>query len=339
MRILVIQLRRIGDILLTTPVLSYLKAAVPGATVDFLCDPMGKTILETNPNVDDLIIHDKKHRLREFRMIRARRYDAVLDFLNNPISTYITAFSGARWRVAYRTGPRAVLYNVTPAVPVEPEYVPLRKIRLARAWLNAAGLPSPSPSADASRPKLYLADADRNFARDWMSAERLNRGGYAVLAPAHRHGIRAWRPEGYRAVALDLKRRGFQPYLAWGPGEEGVMAEVRRGHEDDIRLLPPTSLRQMAAIFELAAVVVTNDSGAMHLAVSVGTPTVTIYGPTRPVDWNPSLAGVGPSDRALSASGVSCLGCHLLKCPVGHICMKELSDETVIAACASLLRH
>ena len=82
---------------------------------------------------------------------------------------------------------------------------------------------------------------------------------------------------------------------------------------------------------------VTNDSGAMHLAVAAGAPTVTIYGPTRPIDWNPSLAGAGPRDRAITANGVSCLGCHLLTCPVGHICMTKLDEARVIAACETVL--
>jgi len=335
MRILVLQLRRIGDILLTTPVLSYLKSAVPGAEVDFLAEPMGKTVLETHPKLDGLLIYDRAHPVRQISIVRRRRYDVVIDFMNNPRSSYLTALSGARWKVGFNTGARSALYNVAPPVPTEPEYVPMRKLRLARAWLQAAGLPAPEP--ESIRPELFLADADKAFAAEWIRKEGLASGSYAVLAPAHRHPIRAWRAEGFRAVALALKQKGIRPFLAWGPGEEGVMQAVRAGHDTEIGLLPLTTLRQMAAIFAKARLVVTNDSGAMHLAVAAGSPTVTIYGPTRPVDWNPSMAGAGPRDRAINAQGVPCLGCHLLTCPVGHICMTELPEARVIAACESVI--
>lgn len=336
MRILILQLRRVGDILLTTPVISYLKDAVPGCRVDFLAEPMGRTILETHPGLDEFHVYDRAHPLQQIRAVRARRYDAVLDFMNNPRSSYLTALSGARWKVGFATGPRSVLYNVAPRVPSEPEYVPKRKLRLVRAWLTAAGLPAPEPRS--VRPELFLAPADQGFADEWRRQEGLSQGRYAILAPAHRHPIRAWRPDGFQAVALALAEKGLKPYLAWGPGEEPVMDAVRRGHESSIGLLPMTSLRQMAAIFSSAAVVVTNDSGAMHLAASVKAPTVTIYGPTRPVDWNPALAGAGPKDRWLTADGVTCLGCHRASCPVGHICMTKLSDARVVAACEEVLR-
>lgn len=337
MRILIIQLRRIGDILLTTPVVSYLKQALPGATVDFLCEPMGRTILETHPHIDRLHVYDRAHPLREILRIRGERYDAVLDFMNNPRTSHLTAFSGARWRVGFRAGPRRVFYNIAVPVPKAPEYVPVRKLRLARYWLEKAELASPAPAS--LRPELFLAADDERFAAEWADGATGGRP-FVVVAPAHRHPIRAWRADGFRAVALHLARsRGMKVFLAWGPGEEGVMNQVRSGVEDELPLLPLTSLRQMAAIFKRSSLVVTNDSGAMHLAVAVGAPTVTAYGPTRPVDWNPSLAGAGPRDMPLTAEGVDCLGCHLIKCPIGHVCMKRLPEERVIAACENILKE
>jgi ADP-heptose:LPS heptosyltransferase len=117
------------------------------------------------------------------------------------------------------------------------------------------------------------------------------------------------------------------------------MADVRKGEEAAIGMLPLTSMREMAAIFKNAALVVTNDSGVMHTAVAIGAPTVTIYGPTRPIDWNPSLAGVGPLDVALNAAELDCLGCHLEKCPIGHLCMVKLGEDRVLAACEKILNE
>ena len=148
MRILIVQLRRVGDILLTTPVAPYLRQAIPGASVDFLCEPMGKTVLETNPHLSNVLIYDRKHALREIARVRSRKYDAVLDFLNNPRSAHLTAASGARWRVGFKNGFwGSVCYNVAAPVPKEPEYVPSRKLRLVRFWLETAGIPAPAPAS------------------------------------------------------------------------------------------------------------------------------------------------------------------------------------------------
>jgi ADP-heptose:LPS heptosyltransferase len=204
--------------------------------------------------------------------------------------------------------------------------------------MSKAGL---VPTKEVSfRPALFLSPEENRFADTWMKTENVESKGYAVLAPAHRHPIRAWRKEGFRAVALRLRREWGKPvYLAWGPGEEEWMKDVRGEFSSEIKLLPLTSLREMAAIFQNAAVVVTNDSGAMHTTVGVGTPTVTVYGPTRPIDWNPSLSGEACLDKALNAPEVPCLGCHLDQCPVGHICMTHMEETRVFDAALQILKE
>ncbi len=338
MKILVIQLRRIGDILLTTPVLAYLKQALPGCTVHFLCEPMGTSVLETNPNIDKLFIYDRSSAVRMIRTVRAERYDAVLDFMNNPRTSYLTFLSGARQRIGWRHGFRRVFYNIAVPIPEDPEYVPARKLRLTKRWLELSGKEAPAPHV--VRPQLFVGPHDIAIADRWMRDESLTPGDFIIVAPAHRHPIRSWKKEGYRNVALALRKRsGKKIYLAWGPGEEGWMRDVRQGEESNIGMLPLTSMREMAAIFKNAALVLTNDSGVMHTAISVAAPTVTIYGPTRPIDWNPSLAGVGPLDVALNAQELDCLGCHLAKCPIGHMCMEKLGEDRVLAACEKILNE
>ncbi len=338
MKILVIQLRRVGDILLTTPVLSFLKKAIPNATIDFLSEAGGASVLETNPQLDNLLIYKKGKSWSEIKMVRSKQYDVVLDFMNNPRSALLTGLSGARWRVGFRHSVRSIFYNICLPVPADPEYVPQRKLRLVRYWLEKAQVPI--PVGVSGRPQLYFSRDDEDFATSWFEQEKIRKGNFMVIAPVHRHPIRSWRWEGFRDVGLKLVQdKKLKVYLAWGPGEEELISQVRKGVEDKLGMLPPTSLRQMGAIFKKARLVLTNDSGAMHLAVATGTPTVTIYGPTRPIDWNPSLSQEGSTqDIVLTASGVPCLGCHLLKCPIGHLCMKQLSEEEIFKACSQILK-
>lgn len=338
MKILIVQLRRVGDILLTTPVVNYLKTAIPDAQIDFLCEPMGRAVLETHPGLRRLLIYDKKRPLKEILQIRKQGYDVVLDFLNNPRTRLLTFLSGAQWRVGYENGLRSVFYNIRARGLPVPEYVPLRKIRMVRAWLTKAGLASPEPRS--FRPELNLSKEDETFAASWAAQQGVEKEPFFVAVPAHRHPVRAWRADGFREICERLCReRGWRGFVAWGPGEEKIAAQVRSGIEDKVALLPPTNLRQMAAILKRGRLVVTNDSGAMHLSVAVGTRTVTIYGPTRPVDWNPSLAGDTGGDIAIAADGVDCLGCQLNECPVGHLCMERLDSKRVYEACERALKE
>jgi len=338
MRILVIQLRQIGDVLLTTPVLPFLKKALPDSSVEFLTEQAGAAVLETNPHLNRVLIYDKSHAFRELKRLRAEKYDVVIDFMNNPTSRYITLATGARWRASFMTLTSPIFFNVCFPTPEVPDYVPIRKLKLVKFLLEKMGLPT--PAMDQIRPELPLTGDDEAFADEWLDKEGLTPGKFALLLPAHRRPIRQWRADGFKEVGDRLvKELALKVVVACGPGEDALLEPVLQGREPIFKKITFTALRQAAAVMKKAALVVCNDSGLMHLAVSVGTPTVTIYGPSRPIDWNPSLheKRAKPNDIPLQAKGVSCLGCHLLDCPVGHICMTRLSSDDVYQACRLLV--
>lgn len=334
MKILLIQLRRIGDIIMTTPAVRLLRQSFPQATIDYLTEPMGKAILDGNPHLDEVLIYDRKHGLRQILEARKRRYDAVVDFMGNPRTALLTGLSRAEKKVGFRHSGRTLYYNLRVPIPKEPEYVASRKMKLAEALMAAAE--GAHPESPSPVPEVFLTRDDQAFADTWMREERLGQTPFVVMAPVHRHAVRQWRGEGFRHVALQLvHKKNLRVYLAWGPSEKEIVEKIREGHEEAIGLLPSTRFREMGAIIKKAKFVVTNDSGAMHLSVSMGTPTVTIYGPTRPIDWNPSLSGGNNQEKhtAVTAPDVACLGCHYGACPVGHLCMKHLSADHVLAAC------
>jgi ADP-heptose:LPS heptosyltransferase len=335
MRILVVQLRRLGDILLSSPAVEFLKINFPDSQIDFLTEPSGAFMLKNNPNISETIVYDKAHPINEIVKIRQKKYDVIYDFMNNPRTSHLTFLSGAKDRVAFRSRGRGFFYNVSIPTPMKPEYVPLRKIRLVKSWMELNRI---KISQEVSlRPKIYLDDDDHQFASQWMKHENLDNKSFVVLAPVHRHKIRQWRLDGFKNIAKELSLK-IKVYLAWGPGEKSEVESIVSGTDGQVKLLPDTSMRQMAAVFSHAKFLLTNDSGAMHLSVAVGTPTVTIYGPTRPIDWNPSLTGENEFlDRFLTEPSVACLGCHLLRCDVGHLCMNRLSESNVLKVCNTFI--
>ncbi|HOX22468.1 MAG TPA: glycosyltransferase family 9 protein, partial [Elusimicrobiales bacterium] len=129
-KILVIQLRRIGDALLATPAVRLLKRVYPSATVDFLAEPQAADALAGNPHINEVILYDKKHPLKALWNIRNRGYDIVIDYMGNPRSGLITFLSGA----PVKAGPGNVFwtcaYNKIMSLGEPPVYSSAEKIRM-----------------------------------------------------------------------------------------------------------------------------------------------------------------------------------------------------------------
>lgn len=122
------------------PAIKQLRDALPKATIDFLVEPASFPIVEKNPHLNTVLVYDKKTHFSELRRIRSRGYDAVLDFMSNPRTTAIALTSGAKWRAAFKVGPRSLLYNVRVAGLAVPEYVPKRRVRLVQEFLSKIGV-------------------------------------------------------------------------------------------------------------------------------------------------------------------------------------------------------
>ena len=130
-----------------------------------------------------------------------------------------------------------------------------------------------------------------------------------------------------------IERYGASIVLPWGPGQMPDI-EVVRSHMKHQPFIPPaTTLPQLAALLKKCSVVISNDSGPMHLAAAVGTPVLGIFGPTSPTLQGP----YGPGHVTVRKEGLVCLGCNLTSCPIGHPCMVELPVASVLEAVHNLL--
>jgi ADP-heptose:LPS heptosyltransferase len=121
--------------------------------------------------------------------------------------------------------------------------------------------------------------------------------------------------------------------LPWGPGELGEAEEIRKSMTREAFIPPATTLRQLGALLTRCSIVVTNDSGPLHIAAAVGTPVLGIYGPTDPLLQGP----YGDNHVVVRNEGLECLGCNLTSCPIGHPCMLGLGVETVLQGVRQLL--
>jgi ADP-heptose:LPS heptosyltransferase len=317
LKILVIQLRRIGDILVTTPVVGALREAFPDAVIDFLVEPMGEPVLRGLPGLNETIVFRKGNFFRLLADIRRRRYDWVVDFLNTPRSAQVTLASGAPVRAGFQTPFWGFVYNRRVPRSTEIKYVVEQKFDL----LRALGL-SPRPAL----PILALSAADAEGVESWWTEGPARFPVRIGLAPAHRHPVRQWPEEKWAALIPALLSRSDRAIVLFGgPGEEPLLDRLAAPHAGRVFVAPVGPWRRAPALMSRCGVLVSNCSGSMHAAVAAGVPTVTIYGPSVAENWNPRR----PPHRLVRAEGLSCLGCCRNTCPWGHECMLWISPERV----------
>ncbi len=315
--ILVIQLRRIGDVILITPALAALKRRYPEARLDILVEAPGAQALEGNPHAG-VWIYDGRGLLSSLRWaakVRARRYDWVIDLLGNPRSALLTGASGA----AVRAGPQRVshrwAYNRLLPQPEKPVYNALEKI------LMLAPLGVPSDGADFL-PKLYLTGP---AARDNVIG----------LVPASRKPTRRWPAASYAELGRMLRKRyGCRLLVFWGPGERPLAEEVASAIGEGASATPPTrTLKEAAQLLSGCRLVVTNCNGPKHMAVALGVPTVTVHGSSDPTSWNPPCA----RHVVVRREELPCIGCRLNRCPYRLECLDGLPAGRVFEAASRLM--
>lgn len=280
-RVLLVQLRRLGDVVLTAGLLEDLRAALPDAELDFLVGRAAAPLLEHHPLIGTRIVYDPDRALLMARLVRARRYDWVIDVQSSPRTAMLARLSGARVRAGWGIGFWAWVYtHVLPRSGRPTEYV----VRERQRFLELLGVPVGAP-----RTRLALTAKERD------GAERRLRAAGApeerprvalVLSAANR--VREWPAERFAELAAALLAEGAVPVALENPGDEGRVARLR-ALEPRVPAVRTHDLRTHLAALAACAVLVSADTGPAHMATALGVPRVTIYGPTNPVAWNPDI--------------------------------------------------
>ena len=338
-RVLVIRHRAGGDLLLATPALRALRSALPAARIEVLTSRGLAPILEGNPDVDRVVDFDPRSLASQgalyARLLRGG-YDAVLDLISNPWSAAMTALTRARIRVGYDLAGRRWAYTVALArEPIGPDGRPALRYapEAALDFARALGIP-PRGLGLTFRVSAAAEEAvDR-----WMSASGAERGKPLIAClPAASWPAKTWLPDRFAAVMEALAVEGTVVWT-WGPGERADAEACRALLRAPSLLAPPSGWQELAALLKRCALWIGNDSGPKHVAVALGVPTVTLFGPTNPITWHPPD---GPH-AVIEAEGLDCLHCNANVCPLPgerHMrCMRDLPAERAISAARALLR-
>jgi ADP-heptose:LPS heptosyltransferase len=334
LKILIIQFRPAGDVLLLTPVIELLKRRIPDSKIHFLVNEKESSLIRNFHLVDNFILIERIptkgilslvrywiNNIKLINQVRREKFDVVIDFIGNPKSAQVSLFSRAPLRIGRRIGLRGLAYNrKVPMLPGNMNTV-LRRL----SHLRPLGI-----EPEYIAPKLYLSERDKEFARDYVDALKLRRGRVIVfLAPNSPRISRRWKSDYFVSVGKRLMEEYHAKLLlAWGPGEEEYTQSIVAQIGGDAEMIPPTSLTEMAAIIAHADLMITNCSGTKHMANAVGVRTITIYGPTNPLVWNDLDMERNPA----LFSDVPCIRCEKRECPrEDHICMEGVKPEMVMS--------
>ena len=335
-----IQTSYLGDVVLTTPLIAELAARGP---VDVVVTPAGAPLLANHPGVRDLIVFDKRGGddgiagLWRFARALRTRADGTPRGIGTAYlaqgsmrSAALALLAGVRERVGFSTSAGRLLYTRRSRYRADRHHT-------ERLWRLAAGDDAADPAPETIRPRLYPGDTER-AAIDALLKE-IPRDGAALLAlaPGSIWGTKRW-PH-FPALASRVAPL-YRLVVVGGAGDAALAAEIARaaGRERVVDATGKLSLLASAELLSRCAGLVTNDSAPQHLASAVGTPTVTIFGPTVP------SFGFGPLAPRHATVGDELLACrpcdsHGPKvCPLGHWkCMKELGVEHVSRTLDTLL--
>jgi heptosyltransferase I len=365
-RILLIKPSALGDVVHTLPVLVKLRARYPRARIDWLITPENAEVVRYHPALSNVVLFARRdfskrgRRWRAFlsfvdllKQIRRAKYELVIDMHGQVRSAFFTLISGARVRIGFD---RPIKRGVTISAEHDLKNVPNHGWRGARegSWIAYTHrIPIPTLDVHAIDRYLWVAPLlglddnppDLTIHLSPEASDRVNRllEGHdvpaskplVVLVPGTIWETKHWTIEGFAGVARHFLQDGFAVALVGTKRDQQRCRQIAAAAPGTCDLSGQTTPADLAALIRRAEVAVTNDSGSMHVAASLGKPMVSVFGPTNPVH-------IGPYERPESVVRVDlpCSPCNyrrLSQCPFDHACMKQVTSTMVVERVRKIL--
>ena len=327
----------IGDAVMTIPALRSLKRSAPGSAISLLVKPWVAPLFEKDPAVDEIILYTDEFKgvsgkLKLARKLKARRFCMAMLFQNAFEAALLAFLAGIPRRMGYNRDGRGLL--LTHPVDFDAHARNLHHIDYYLNLIKRAGF-----DAMSGIPWIFLGLEERLKARDTLAL--LKRPIVAINPGAAYGSSKRWHPGRFAEVAEGvIQEIGGSVVLLGGPKETGIADEII-GSADSSLIAPDsllnlcgrTSLRELIAIISECDVLLSNDSGPMHIGYAVGTPVVAIFGSTSPEHTGPA----GASDIVIRKA-VACAPCFERECRKKDLeCMESITSPEVFDAVKKLV--
>ena len=327
MNILIVRLGALGDIVHAVPAAAALRRAFPDARIDWLVDAKHRPMVDLITVVNHAVVLERASIagwIDVSRRMRSVGYDVAIDFQGLMKSAVLARASGADrvlgfsiWHLREKTA-RPFYSDI--ARPANGLAASEHVIHKNLALLGALGVHDNHvsfPLADVESRALMEVRAALGDARP-----------FALINPGAAWPNKRWPPERFGEIAAFLKEvRGLPSVVLWGPGEEGLAGAVVETSGGAARVAPPTNLADLLALSRAAALMVSGDTGPLHIACAAGTPTVSLFGPTDPHRNGPWL------EADVTVSRYGACGCHYeRRCRKPEWCLGSVGVAEVTAA-------
>lgn len=325
-RILLVRLGSLGDIIHSLPVAASLRESLPHVHIDWLVDARQRAILDLVPVINRRIeVHPSARGfLNAMRELRLQQYDEALDLQGLWKSALLARGSGARRVIGFsrehlREPGARVFYSETCSAVAGPHVIQKNLSLLRTLGLEADDLVIKFP-----------IDIPQSTVLDDVRRRLTIRGGdrFALINPGAAWPNKRWSPEQFGRLATEMAaRHRLRSAVVWGPGEESLAHAVVAASKGSAIVTPQTTLGDLLALARAASVMISGDTGPLHLAAAVGTPVVALFGPTDPLRNGPWSA----SDISLSRY-TRCVCHYQRRCTRTSPCLFDIGVDDVLDA-------
>ena len=356
MNILIVKLSALGDVVHTLPSLALLRKRYPEASITWVIEEAAADLIQGHPDLDRVLVSHrkrwirdlKKGRLRAFREIllflkelRSRHYDIVIDFHGLLKSSIIVFGAAAERKIGYDSLQELSGLFIKERVPEDlDKHAVDRYLDLVRylennegrtgGGRNSPGVPAAEDSPDQARFLIPIGEAEEQQIAGLRTANGLT-GRFVAISPVALWKTKLWDEEKFARLGERIVAELKLPVVFTGSDKQEIDRIQSLMSLPSVNLAGETSLRELACLYRHAALLITTDSGPMHIAAAMGTPVVALFGPTDARRTGP----YGKGHRIVS-NDISCRPCFKKKCSLGE-CMHGITVARVFAAAEELL--
>jgi heptosyltransferase-2 len=363
-RILVRGTNWLGDAVMTTPALLRLREKFPAAHIVLLINAKLADLWQPHPAINETISFATEDSVFVVaKKLRAGKFDLALVLPNSPRAALEVFLAGIPHRVGYAKPWRN--FFLTQAVAPRADAVKMRKRTVAEIHSLIAGTNPPignrqsaignglahqiheylnlaaalGANSEPLAPQLFMTPEEIEAVKKKFGLEKIDVPIFGLNPGAEYGPAKRWPVEKFIAAAKEIQSRTNCAWILFGgkndqPLTARIESEFQISNFKFQNLAGKTSLRELMALLKLCRVVLTNDTGPMHVAAALGTPVVVPFGSTSPELTGPGLPG-DPRHRLLK-SDAPCAPCFLRECPIDFRCMNGISVARVVAAVMEL---
>ena len=343
-RVLVVKLRHHGDVLLTSPVFSALKAHHPHLQVDALVYKETEEMLSLHPGLDQLFTIDRSWKKQGTRYLlskekellqalKGRQYDLLVLLTEQWRGLFLKRLLKIPYAVVADYGRRQSRLWRSSFTHIYPQTPKRHKVEFHLDALRKLGL---HPKPDEKKLSLVVSQDDQDVVSSLLESHGVS-GDFIVLHPASRWFYKCWEVEKYAALIDRLRAQGHQVVISGAPGraEQQLISDIKSNLSFDVvDLSGKLSLKQLGNLIERATCFIGVDSVPMHIAAAMGTPLVALFGPSSQAIWRPWC-----DHYEIVSTQPSCQPCFQHGCGNSEFseCIANIEVQDVLAAAERML--